>query len=78
MESTIPNNKPGIIICGNGEGTCMFTDVAISGKRNVIRKGAEKNLKYKDFTIEVRHMWNVKAKLKPVIIQATGTISKSF
>jgi hypothetical protein len=76
MESTNPNNKPDNIICGNGEGTCMLTDVAISGERNVIKKEAEKILKYKDLTIEVRCMWNVKTKLIPVIIQATGTTSK--
>jgi len=53
MESTIPNNKPGIIICSNGEGTFMFIHVAISGERNVIKKGAEIILKYKEFTTEV-------------------------
>ena len=78
MESTNPNNKSDIIICGNAEGTCMFMDVVISGERNVIKKEAEKILKYEDLTIEVRCMWNVKRKLKPVTIQATGTISKSF
>ena len=28
--------------------------------------------------IEIQRMWNVKTKLIPVIIGATGTISKSF
>jgi hypothetical protein len=37
-----------------------------------------KILKYKELTIEIQHMWNVKTKLIPVIIGATGTISKSF
>jgi hypothetical protein len=37
-ESTNPHNKPGIIIRGDGKGTCMFIDVAISGERNVIKK----------------------------------------
>ena len=55
----------------------MLIDVAISGDRNVIKKEAEKILKYKDFTIEIRSMWNVKTKVIPVIIGATGTISKS-
>ena len=41
-------------------------------------KKAEKILKYKDFIIEIRRMWNVKPKVIPVIIGATGTISKSF
>ena len=56
----------------------MLIDVAISGDRNVIKKEAEKILKYKDLTIEIQHMWNVKTKVIPVIIGATGTISKSF
>jgi len=56
----------------------MLIDVAISGDRNVIKKEAEKILKYKDVTIEIHRMWNVKTKVIPVIIGATGTISKSF
>ena len=56
----------------------MLIDVAISGDRNVIEKEAEKILKYKDLTIEVERVWNVKTKVIPVIIGATGTISKSF
>ena len=37
-------------------------DVAISGNRNVIKKEAEKILKYKDLTIEIQRTWNVKRK----------------
>ena len=75
---TIPNNKPDIIIRDNEKGTCMLIDVAISGDRNVIKKETEKILKYKDLTIEIQRMWNVKTKVITVIIGATGTISKSF
>ena len=74
---TIPNNKPDIIICDNVKGTCMLIDVAFSGDRNVIKKEAERILKYKDLTIEIQRMWNVKTKVIPVIIGATGTIPKS-
>ena len=56
----------------------MLIDVAIPGDRNVIKKEAEKILKYKDLTIEIQRMWNVKTSVIPVIIGATGTISKSF
>ena len=56
----------------------MLIDVAISGERNVIEKEAEKILKYKDLTIEIQRMWNVKPKVIPVIIGATGTVSKLF
>jgi hypothetical protein len=67
-DRTIRNNKPDIITCDNEEGTCMLTDVATSGDRNVIKKEAEKILTYKDLTIEIQCMWNVKTKVIPVII----------
>jgi len=56
----------------------MLIDVAISGDRNVIKKEAEKILKYRDLTIEIQRMWNIKTKVIPVIIGATGTISNAF
>ena len=31
-----------------------------------------------DLTTEIHHMWNVKTKVIPIIIGATGTISKLF
>ena len=39
----------------------------------MIKKETEKILKYKDLTIEIQRMWNVKT-----IRGATGTISKTF
>ena len=77
-DRSIPNNKPDIIIRDNEKGTCLLIDVAISRDRNVIKKEAEKILKCRDLTIEIQRMWNVKTNVIPVIIGATGTISKSF
>jgi hypothetical protein len=56
----------------------IIIDVAIRVDRNVNKKEAEKSLKYKDLTIEIQRMWNVKSRVIPVIIGETGTISKSF
>ena len=55
----------------------MSTDVAVPGDRNVMKKESEKILKYEDLTIEIQRMWNMKAKVIPVIIGATRTMSKS-
>jgi len=56
----------------------MLIDVAVLGDRNVSKKEAERILNCKDLTIEIQRRWNVKTTVIPVIIGATGTISKSF
>ena len=56
----------------------MLIDAAIPGDRNVIKKEAEKILKYKDLITQIKRTWNLKAKAIPVIIRANGTISKSL
>ena len=77
-DRTIPNNKPDIIIRDTEQRTCMLIDAANSGDKNVIKLETEKILKYKDLTIEIQRMWDVKATAIPVIGGATGAISKSF
>jgi len=77
-DRTIPNNKPDIIIRNNEKGTCMLIDITISGDRNVTKKEAENILKYKDFTVEIQRMCNVKTRVISLVIGETRTISKSF
>ena len=40
----------------------MSIDVTIPGDRNVIKKEAEKILKYENLVTEMQRMWNMKAK----------------
>ena len=57
----------------------MTRDIHINNNNNNNNNNnAEKILKYKDLTIEIQRMWNVKTRVIPVIIGATGTISRSF
>jgi len=53
----------------------LLIHVAISGDRNVFKKEAEKVVKHKDPITEYQRMWNVKAKVIPVVTGANGTIS---
>ena len=53
-DRTIPNNTPDSIIRNNKKkGACVLIDVTIPGDRNVIKKEAEKIVKYKDLIIEI-------------------------
>jgi hypothetical protein len=44
---------------------------------NVIKKEAKMVLKMQK-PAEIRHVWNVKTQVIPVITESTGTVSKSF
>jgi hypothetical protein len=55
-DTTKPNNKSGIIIRDNKNGTCMSTDVVMSRHRNVIKPEAEKILQHEDLTTEVQRI----------------------
>jgi hypothetical protein len=50
-DRTIPINQTDIIIRDNEKGTCVLINTAIPADRNVIKKEAEKILRYKDLTI---------------------------
>jgi hypothetical protein len=43
-------------------------DVAVPSDKNVIQKKAEKKLKYKNLSIEMQRMWNMKCFVIPVIM----------
>jgi len=71
-DRNIADNKMDILMQKNEERTFMLIGVAISGGGNVIKKEAEKNIKYEDLTVEMQCMWNVKTKVVPIITWATG------
>jgi hypothetical protein len=71
-------NRPDIIIKNKKDKTCLSIDVAIPSDKNVIQKEAENKLKYKNLSIEIQRMWNMKYFVIPVIIGATGIVSKSL
>jgi hypothetical protein len=71
-------NRPDIIIKNKKDKTCLLIDVAIPVDKNVIQKEAEKKLKYRNLSIEIQRMWNMKCFVIPVIIGATGILSKSL
>ena len=58
--------------------TYMSMYVGISGDKNLIMKEEEKITQNKNLTIVIQCVWTVKTKLIPVIVEATGTTSKSF
>jgi hypothetical protein len=70
--------RPDIIIKNNTDKMCLLADVAIPSDRNVIYKKAERKLKYKNLSIEIQRMWNIKRFVIPVRIGTNLTVTKGL
>jgi hypothetical protein len=56
----------------------IIIDVAVPSDRNVIQKESDKKLKYKNLSIEIQRMWKMKCFVTPVIVGATGIVTKGL
>jgi hypothetical protein len=54
----------------------ILIDVVIPSNRNVIQKETERKLKYKNISIAIQLMWNMKCFTIPVVTGSTGIIVK--
>jgi hypothetical protein len=71
-------NRPDIIIINKKDKICLLIDVAMPLDESVVNKEAEMKLKYKNLSIEIQRMWNMKCLVIPVVIGATGIVTKGL
>jgi hypothetical protein len=74
----VTTNRTYIIIKNQKDKTCTLTAVAIPADRNVVQQEAEKKLKYRSLCIGIQRMWNLKCTIIPVIIGATGIVTRGL
>jgi hypothetical protein len=70
-------NRPDKIIKNMKDKICLLIDVAIPSDRNAIQE-SEKKLEYKNLSIEIQRMWDMKCFVMPVITGATGIVTKGL
>jgi hypothetical protein len=57
---------------------CLLIDVSIPSDRNVTQKESDNKLRYRNLSIEIQRMWNMKCFVIPAIIGATGIVTKGL
>jgi hypothetical protein len=56
----------------------LLIDVATSLDRSATQNEAERKLKYRNLSVEIQRMWNIKSFFIPVIIGCTGIVIKGL
>ena len=78
-DKKVPHNRPDIIIHNENTRECLIIDVAIPVCKNVVKKEAEKIVKYRDLEKEIQKCWNLKhVRTIPIVIGALGTVTKGI
>jgi hypothetical protein len=65
-------------LCFGGECGGIIIIIIIIADRNVVQKEAENKLKYKSLCKDLQRMWNLKCAITPLIIGATGILTRSL
>ena len=75
IDKVIKEHRPDIIILDKRKREAMLVDIAIPGDARVTNKELEKKMKYRDLSIEVRRLWELKkVKVVAIAISALGAV----
>ena len=73
-DKNVKSNRPDITIDDTKRKPCMFIDISVPVCCNVVKKEAEKIIKYRDLEIEVQKCWDLKkVDTVQIVIGAVGT-----
>ena len=74
-DKKIPANRPDITIHDRKNRKATLIDVSVPIDNNIVRKTAEKHVKYRDLEIEIQKCWGLKEiKTVPIVIGALGSV----
>ena len=59
-----------MVVVDRDRKTCDIIDIAVPGDAGIVEKEKEKIEKYQDLCREVARLWNVKAKVVPIVVGA--------
>jgi len=67
-----------VVVVDREKKTCNIIDIAVPVDAGIVEKEKEKVEKYQDLRREVLRLWNVKAKVVPIVVGALGAVTPNF
>ena len=67
-----------MVVVDRDRKTCNIIDTAVPGDAGIVEKEKEKVEKYQDLRREVERLWNVKAKVVPIVVGALGAVTPNL
>ena len=67
-----------MVVVDKKEKSCKMIDFAVPGDSTIEEQEKDKIEKYQDLGRELQKIWNVKAKIMPLVVGCLGAISKQF
>ena len=67
-----------MVVVDRDRKTCNIIDIAVPGDAGIVEKEKLKVEKYQDLCREVARLWNVKAKVVPIVVGALGAVTPNL
>ncbi|XP_067039903.1 uncharacterized protein [Acropora muricata] len=74
----IQARRPDVFAVAREKKTCNNIDIAVPVDTGIVEKEKEKVEKYQDLRREVARLWNVKAKVVPIVVGALGAVTPNL
>ena len=71
-------HRPDLVVTDKQTKEGLIIDVAIPNDTHTVEKEREKIEKYQDLRLEIQRMWNIKARVVPIVIGALGATSNNL
>ena len=70
--------RPDLVVVDKKERSCKIIDFAVPGDSRIEEKEEDKIEKHQELGRELQKIWNVKVKIKPLVVGSLGAIPKQF
>ena len=74
----IQARRPDVVVVDREKETFNIIDIAVPADAGIIEKEKEKVEKYQDLRREVARLWNVKAKVVPIVVGALSAVTPNL